>query len=179
MRREGASKESTHRMVIVHPEFVWFPSLRLPSWGLSRIHQCQLLWALLDVPNPTRRAIHFTGIVVFWQVSANVLIPPSGTGDPRHPERCPPVGRPGSGRLSRRSSERRRMDCVRFGSLSGASAGAYLPPRPPRRDGERGCGSWSAGGGTNDPAVRFVAQAPRRERRRSPSDALRPPEAWR
>ena len=51
----------------------------LPAWGLACIHRCQLLWALLDVPKPIRRVIHFKGIVVF------------------------------SGRLSRRSSERRRM----------------------------------------------------------------------
>jgi hypothetical protein len=48
----------------VHPEFVWFPSLRFPAWGLARIHRGKLLLALLDVPKATRRAIHFNGIVV-------------------------------------------------------------------------------------------------------------------
>lgn len=40
---------------ILHSDFVWFPSLRLPAWGLAFIHPCKLRLALLDVPRPTRR----------------------------------------------------------------------------------------------------------------------------
>jgi hypothetical protein len=58
-----------------------FPSLRLPSWGLAFIHRCKLLLALLDVPKTTRRAIHFSGIVVSrLNRAANANLPTTPLG---------------------------------------------------------------------------------------------------
>jgi hypothetical protein len=80
-RLNDLSKGSTHRIVHFHSEFVGFPLLRLPAWGLAFIHLCKLLLALLVVPKPTRHAIHFSGIVVSRlnrAASANLPTAPLG-----------------------------------------------------------------------------------------------------